>query len=428
VRAILATVVAACAVLILSTAATARPLDGRCSVELTPAPSTLGAGETITLSGSLVCPVAEESAGQDVTIFEHTAGTRGKSIAGVATTEEDGTFHFTTEALQSNSVFSARYLRAHSSREAVKVSTTITLEGPATPQLRAASHNSRFGTQASAGVAFTGSVSAADAGARVVLQREVDAAAEEWRRIGIAQVAPDGTYTITHAFSRTGSATVRTVVRRHGQRPAVSEPLTYDVVRNQNPALTFEASLDPVPYGQPVTLSGTAAGATGTSVVLESRAHDGSYATVAETSTDAEGNYSFEETPLADTVYRVRLGKLTSAPRFEEVVPLLSASLSSPTATVGTPGEVSGTITPAAGGETVHLQRRDVSGVGYHLVASTTTDAEGNYSFEVTSAAPGSERYRVTVARLGELGASMSSVMVLEASEPAPQVAAPAEA
>jgi hypothetical protein len=435
VRAILATVAAACLVLMTSAGALARGVGGRCTVELAPAASTLPAGETTTLSGTLVCPLAEEASSQNVTIFEHTAGTRGKTVAGVATTDAGGAFHFTTEPLDANSVFSARYLRAHSSRQAIKVSATITLEGPATPQLRAASHNKRFGTQASAAVAFSGTVTALDAGARIVLQREVNAAAEQWRRIAIGQVNPDGTYTITHSFSRAGTATIRTVVRRHGQRAAVSEELTYEIVHRQNPLLTLEASVDSLPYGQAVTFSGSQAGASGTSVVLESRTHNGAYNAVAEAVTDTEGNFVFaEQTPLLSSDYRVKAGKLSSAPRFEQVVPLLSATLSAPTATVGTLVRISGSVTPASTGEVVQLQRRNASGIGYHAIASTTTDAEGNYSFEVPVSSSPSQWFRVTVARTSELAATASPVMELEATEPtpeapasAPEVSAPAE-
>src|SRR4029077_20781432 len=114
-------------------------------------------------------------------------------------------------------------------------------------------------------VTFTGTVSAADAGAIVVLQRENAVGNEEGRRIGLGQVGQGGTYAITHTFAVPGDVNIRVVVRpRKLNSRGASESLSYEISQAQNPALTIHSSADPISYGQPLTISGTIAAAANT--------------------------------------------------------------------------------------------------------------------------------------------------------------------
>ena len=77
------------------------------------------------------------------------------------------------------------------------------------------------GTQITTGApnqqTFSGTVTPADVGARVILQRQNAVTGDEWHRIGIGQVVAGGStggeYTITHTFRVPGDASIRVLVR-----------------------------------------------------------------------------------------------------------------------------------------------------------------------------------------------------------------------
>jgi len=411
VRSILAAILAVGLTGLAPAGALARPGHGGCALEVTPSATRVGAGEAVTLNGLLTCPTPTETAEQTVTIFQHSAGTRGTSAIGTATTGPTGDFHFTSEGLDANTVFSARVGRTRSRRATVKVTPTITLAGPSDQRIEAAGRHAR------ATIVFTGAVSPLDAGARVVLQRESASAPGDWRRIGLASVGADGSYTIAHAFSPTGLVTVRTVVRRHGQLAAASEPLTYEVARRQNPRLTIEAAPNPLAYGSSATIHGTVAGGGQVSVTLLARTHGASWTTVEEAQTDSEGNYEFAaQAPLANTWYEVRSGRLHSVSLFEGVKPLLSVQASSASAQEGETVTFSGTLTPAQPGQVVMLERRLPSGVAWSVVGTFTIgEGSSQFSFEhPLTGGPGPQIYRVKVPRSEALLATASEAIVIE--------------
>src|SRR4029077_20641179 len=107
------------------------------------------------------------------------------------------------------------------------------------------------GTQLLTGVAnrvtFTGSVTPAGVGARLVLQRQDAASGNGWHRIDRGRVGPRGSFSITHAFVVPGDANLRVLVRRFGQVIASpSNVLSYEISQAQTPHLTITASADPI--------------------------------------------------------------------------------------------------------------------------------------------------------------------------------------
>ncbi len=69
-------------------------------------------------------------------------------------------------------------------------------------------------------VTFTGTVNPADAGARVVLQRQNALTGNEWHRIDRASWEAGGSFTITHTFRVPGDANLRVLVRSQGRNSA----------------------------------------------------------------------------------------------------------------------------------------------------------------------------------------------------------------
>jgi hypothetical protein len=391
-----------------------------CQITLSVASARLTAGEPATLIGSLSCPLPGEAAEQAVTIDQHLAGTPGFTVVGTATTEAEGAFQLTTAALEVNSVFYASWQRVRSGREAVKLAPAVTISGPAAAtQLPHAARRASADPQEST-VTFAGTVGPVPAGTPVSLQRESATATEDWRRIGAGEVQADGSYSIPHSFAVAGPATVRVVVHARGQLAAASEPLTYEVAQRQNPRLTIASSARPLPYGHTLTISGVAAGAANEPLTLFARARGGAFAAIATTDTDTEGKYEFPaQSPTTSTSYRVRGAHVASTAIFEGVAPELSAQVSSSAVDAGQTLTFSGTVTPGHTGQTVYLERQNPSGVGFHVLATTTLDEASRFSFAHRVFGAGKQVFRVKVPRDAETQAVASELLAVQV-QPAP--------
>lgn len=391
-----------------------------CQITLSVASARLTAGEPATLIGSLSCPLPGEAAEQAVTIDQHLAGTPGFTVVGTATTEGEGAFQLTTAALEVNSVFYASWQRVRSGREAVKLAPAVTISGPAAAtQLPHAARRASADPQEST-VTFAGTVGPVPAGTPVSLQRESATATEDWRRIGAGEVQADGSYSIPHSFAVAGPATVRVVVHARGQLAAASEPLTYEVAQRQNPRLTIASSARPLPYGHTLTISGVAAGAANEPLTLFARARDGAFAAIATTDTDTEGKYEFPaQSPATSTSYRVRGAHVASTAIFEGVAPELSTQVSSSAVDAGQTLTFSGTVTPGHTGQTVYLERQNPSGVGFHVLATTTLDEASQFSFAHRVFGAGKQVFRVKVPRDAETQAVASELLAVQV-QPAP--------
>ena len=219
--------------------ATAGELEagGECSITIAASSPSVRVGETVTLTGTLSCPGSTPTAQQTVTIEQHAVGIPGLTLAGTATTGPGGEFSFTTgSGLERVSSFRAEALGARSLPARVTVSAAgVTLTGPAAAgsQLPLSTRRARA-EGAAAELNFQGTVTPATPGARVVLQRESRRKPGVWRPIARGQVQADGTYTLLHAFSVGGTATLRVVVRGRGLHATVSEALTYEIAHTNS--------------------------------------------------------------------------------------------------------------------------------------------------------------------------------------------------
>jgi hypothetical protein len=405
---------AAAALLALTTAgASARPAahghaakppansSGNCHLTIE-APTVITAGEPLTVFGTLECSNAS-SVGVPVTVYAR-AGHRGHkfgptTLTGSTTTAAGGAYTFTPAAPTTNTTFYAIAAGVRSSSKFVRVSPQVSLEGPPGQQLLTGDSRKRP-TNA---VRFTGKVNPFEPGQVVALQRENSTGNEEWRRIDGGVVNGKGEYTINHVFRVPGDANIRVVAHPSRFNAAgASAPLSYVISQRQNPALTINASTDPISYGQPVTITGVVAGAAAKlTLTLLASTHGGAFAPVAKGETESGGSYKFTQSPLQNTAYRVTDAATKSAELFEGVKYVLGAAPSATSVRVGQPLTVAGKITPGHLGQVVYLERQNASKIGFHVVdegiVTAVSGSEGSFTIVHAFFGPGSAVVRVAV-------------------------------
>ncbi len=372
--------------------------NGKCSVELQSSASYVSAGETVKVFGKLTCPPGADAAHRQLSVLEGEPGAGASAASAPATTQTDAdsSFSVTSQPLRTNTVFRV-HVGAHRARTVVKVAPVVTLKGPDASAKLSTAGGRAAGKQANR-VTFTGAVTPVEAGAQVVLQVSFAGDQERWRTVTLGRVAQDGTYALTHGFKTPGQVSVRAVVHRLGQDvTAASEPLVYEVSQRQNPLLTILSSATPVEDGQPVTISGVAAGAPLRTVTLLARTRASGFAAVATTTTDEGGAYSFPVTPAQNSDYLISDGKNRSTVLYEYVKRALVLDPAPSSVVLGAPLTLTGTLTPADEGQTIYLDRQNASGVGFHPIASATVGAGGAYTLTQAFASVGAYVLRVRV-------------------------------
>ncbi len=372
-----------------------RTSGASCGLTLNVAPRLVTAGETALAFGQLSCAPATEG-GQTVILYEHAAGTPNFTVAGTATTDAHGSYQITTPALTANSDFYAVAAGAQSRHRNVRVAAQVTLSGPAEAHQLFIGHLKTGRVNA---VTFTGTVSPNDAGARVVLQRQSDVRGNGWHRIGLTVVTSNGTFAITHIFRVPGDSNIRVLVREnHHNVASPSNVLTYEISQAQNPALTIQTSSNPIPFGGSVTITGSVPGAPNTAVTLLARGAGAKFAPVVTGKTDGSGNYSFPpQSPPVSTFYKVQGAGKSSAVLYQGVKYLLTAAVSATSVQSGQPLTFTGTATPARPGHVIYLERQNLLGTGFHVVAVGTESAGGAYAITHAIFPPGNDVFRIKI-------------------------------
>ncbi len=388
--------------------------SGRCRVSVN-APREITAGDPVVIFGRLVCHPGGREADQVVKLYHHLAAFPGFTYVQSTTTDAHGFYEFARAdgVVETNRAWYVRSHGAQSASKRIKVAAQVTLSGPA--------EGTQLLTGAANKVTFTGTVTPADVGARVVLQRQNATTGSEWRRIDVGRVEAGGGFTIVHTFRFPGDANIRVLV--HSQRrniPSSSSPLEYDISQAQNAALTILASADPIPYGQSVTITGVLAGmgAVNQPVKLMARTHDQAWAAIAEATSDANGNYAFPaQSPVSSTFYKVATakpscsltlpnkackalrnnGQVTSAVLYEGVKNMLTAQVSATTVEAGQPLTFSGGVAPSHPGHAIYLERQNASGEGFHVVQSGVVNPDSTYSLVHTVYDAGEKVFRIYI-------------------------------
>jgi hypothetical protein len=413
---------------------------GRCSININVAERQITAGEQVQVTGQLKCTPPASAGSQAVTLYEHVAGTAGYVPAQSATTNANGFYEFKPPALNANTSFYVRSHGAQSAQEKARVALQVTLTGP--PE----------GTQIVTGApnkqTFSGTVSPADVGARVILQRQNAVTGNEWHRIGFGSVEAGGNYTITHTFRVPGDASIRVLVRSDRiNSPSASTPLEYEISQAQNPGLTILSSADPITYGQSATISGVVAGVTAVHpVTLWARTvHQQGFAPVAEATTDASGNYSFAaQSPVNSTLYRVstadpgcsatpplvkacKARQLRSAVLYEGVKNVLTAEVSASTVQAGEALTFKGTVAADHTGHVIYLERQNAKGTAFHVVQVGHVLPGSVYTIVHQVYVPGTKVYRIEIPGGPDNGRAVSQLFTIQVT-PAPASALTPEA
>ena len=398
--------------------------NGRCNVNINLAPRVIAAGDSVVVFGRLRCHGRAARSlvpGATVQLLEHSFGTPGFGVVQTTSTDARGFYEFTVSQVSTNSVFFVRSRGAASGRRAVRVADQVTLSGP--PE------GTQLLTGAANKVTFTGTVTPADVGARVVLQRQNAATGgDDWHRIDRGQVTAGGVFSITHTFLVPGDANIRVLVRSQGRNIASpSNVLTYEISQAQNPALTIQASADPIPYGKSVTISGVLLRGARVPVTLLARtARQRGFAPVAEVSTDAGGNYTFPaQSPIDSTFYKVKGAGKSSAVLYEGVKDVLTAQVSATAVQAGQSLTFAGAVAPDHSGHVIYLERQNATGGDFHVVQVARVKVGSAYSIVHTVYEPGVKVFRVKIPGGPENeGAASAPFTITVAPAPAAELAA----
>jgi hypothetical protein len=388
---------------------------GRCGVSMQVAPTHIVAGDSAIVFGRLRCDRRAKVGGQEVKLYAHLVGVPGFTAVQSTTTEGRGFYEFSPadSTIETSRYFFVRSHGARSATKPIRVAAQVTLNGPAEGQLLTGFPNR---------VTFTGSLPPADAGARVILQRQNALTGNQWRHIDSGVVEPSGDFTIVHTFVVPGDANIRVLVRSQGRNvPSESNVLAYSVSQAQNPDLTIQASADPIAFGETVTISGKlTSGGAGPITLLAHTARQGGFAPVAQSSTNAAGEYTFPaQAPVNSTFYKVqaapvsscaglppgascppaaaRSRKVSSAVLYEGAKDTLTAQAAPTTVQAGQSVTFSGAVSPEHVGHVVYLERQNAHDPGFHVVQVAIVGAGSTYSITHRLYDTGSKVLRVSI-------------------------------
>lgn len=383
--------------------------SGRCIVSMQVAPPQIAAGDPVVIFGRLRCVRRTNAAGQLVVLYHHLTDSPGFTAVQSTTTDAHGFYEFARAdgVVETNRSF---FVRSHGARSATKhlrVTAQVTLSGSTEGALLTGYPNR---------VIFTGTVSPADTGARVILQRQNALTGNQWRRIDSGFVEATGNFTITHTFVVPGDADIRVLVRSQGRNvPSESSILPDTVSQAENPELTIQSSADPIASGETVTIAGkVAVGATRSLTLMAHTARQPGFAPVAQTTSNSAGEYSFPaQSPLNSTFYRVDAGQpvcptgeicpaialkpVSSAVLYEGVKDVLSAQASPTTVQAGQSVTFSGAVSPDHTGHVIYLERQNARGSGFHVIELSFVATGSTYSIAHRFYDAGSKVVRVYI-------------------------------
>lgn len=384
---------AACAMAILPAGASASKHPGpggQHNVSINVSENPIVAGDQLAIFGRLTGP----NHGNRQVVLWHRINPRPRfTRVQTTTTDANGFYVFFRQpgVVNTNRHWYVKSLGARSRTIHEKVFSIVTLSGPA--------DGSNLLTGPAHRVTFAGTVSPFVVGTRVLLQRDNSAiAGNQWTTIDQGRVKPGGTFSITHTFRVPGDANIRAVVQPTRRNiKSNSNVLSYEISQAQNPALTINASANPIDVGQSVTLTGALQNGPNQQVTLMAKTRGGAFQQVAQTATDGSGNYTFTQTPINNTIYQVTGGGRQSAQLFEGVKDILTANVSSTNVNAGDQVTFSGTVSPNKTGHVIYLQRQNASGNGFHTVQVAFVGAGSTYSIQRRLFAPGTKVFRVFI-------------------------------
>lgn len=214
-----------------------------------------------------------------------------------------------------------------------------------------------------------------------------------------------------------------------------SDPVTVTIQQAQVADFTITSSDPIIGFGQSATISGTLfmPGTTtpepNTPVTLFGRTLGQSqFFALAAATTDANGSYSFTESPPHNTIYSVRTTmppKRHTATLFEGVHDVVTFSASSSSSTVGGHVTFTGSVTPDKAGHVVYLQKLGADG-DWHNVDVRIVSSDASFQFGWTFGSAGSKEFRARIpGGPFNLGGASAPVTIAVASTVAPPSSLP---
>ena len=395
--AVLATVVTTLVAVVVPSVVSAAPRHNR-GLTVNAIPNPIDAGEGVFIYGHLnVGPVA----GQTIVLYHHLAGSgRGYTKVGRTTTDSHGFYEFTRaeNVVMTNRSWFVREASIHQIH-----SLTVFERVAALVSLSASTATAVTGQP----LVFTGHVDPNHAGERVVLQEETNSG--DWRALKGGRLDGGSNYSITYRWRFAGDHIVRVLSPSDVRNiRGAANPVTVAVQQKQVPAFTISSSDQLISYGQSVTISGvldqpsaTTTPGPNTPVTLWARsAFQNQFAPVADTTTGADGSYSFApQTPTYNTVYQVRTTLAPhrhSAVLFEGVQDALTLTPSSTTSDVGGHVTLTGTVLPDKAGHVIYLQRLGADGDWHNEEIRFVTNAS-TFQFGWTFGKAGTYQFRARI-------------------------------
>lgn len=405
--AVLATLVTTLAAVPITSVATAAPGHDR-GLTVNAIPNPIDAGQGVFIYGRLnVAPVG----GQTIILFHHMAGTNfGYTKVGQTKTDSRGFYEFTRaeDVVTTNRSWFVREQGAHfihSRTMSERVSALVSIAASTTTAVTGQP------------VTFTGSVTPNHAGERVILQQETQSG--EWRDLKSGGLDGRSTYSITYRWRFAGDHTVRVLFPRDVRNiDGASDDVTVAVQQRQRAGFTITSSDQLISYGHSVTISGVLDNtALNTPVTLWARnAFQTQFTPVADTTTGANGNYSFApQMPGYNTVYQVRTTLKParhSAVLFEGVQDVLAMTPSSTTSQVGGHVTFTGTVLPDKAGHVIYLQRLGADGDWHNEEIRVVSNAS-TFQFGWTFGKAGTYQFRARITGdSGNVGGASAPVTI----------------
>lgn len=358
-------------------------------------PNHIVAGTGVLIYGQLK---GSDVADQTIYLYHRIVPAARFTIISKTTTDASGYYEFTRAdgvVVTNRNWYVTGPNAAHSRTVHERVAATVTLT------------ESTSATTTGQKVLFTGTVAPDHPNQKVLIQTQDSTTGSGWHTVAEGRTNAASAFSIAHGFRDAGDDTLRAYLPADARNTAgSSDSSTLQVQQTQNPQFTINSSAPAITVGASATISGTlytsgsaTAPAASVPVELYARSVNGAFQAVASATTGADGSYSFSESPVNNTVYRVE-NTATAVQRtaglFEAVADTVSVTPSATTATVGSMVTFSGAVTPDHSGHLIELQIQTPRG-GWQDVAQEPVSAGSRYSFDYRFGQPSTYTVRVRI-------------------------------
>jgi hypothetical protein len=333
--------------------------------------------------------------GQTVYLYHRVVPASGFTIVQKTTTNSTGYYEFARAdgVVASNRDWFVRGPNGSHSRTVFeKVDAAVTLS------------ESASSTDTKTPVTFTGTVAPNHPYQKVEIQEQSSVSGSGWATVAKGLTNAASAFSITKRFAVSGDETLRAYFPRDPRNFAgSSDSVTLSVQQAENPAFTINTSAPVINDGASVTISGALSTSNtdyaNVPVTLYGRSARGALKAIASTTTNASGDYSFDQTPRSNTVYVVRttgVPHVRTVGLYQGVADVVSMSASTPTAQEGQAVTFSGSVTPDHAGHWIYLQQQTQGG-SWQDIAGVQIGAGSNYAITYRFGQPGTFNLRARI-------------------------------